>query len=273
MVSQAGGLSRVGVSDLDGDGGREISGDVVRGKEIDPGSSQSGVPRIRAKQRAVCGTYAFVTAASDGDILEQLRYGRKTKVDLHFLFLVRRRMGDFWYFSSFLLLFWTIVHLINVLRPRSSHRRPSPTSFSLAYFSFHVSTSIFNPLPAYFLSVFNRSRSNLKAKNGYDSPDSRRATHRFVEIFYDVGTIVAVLGLVVAQAVLAWATVSSIGGVYELAKESRTIFEAKNVVAPHGLIKRTFDTPSSRSARSDVASNLLLRPVVSPSLQNCESGF
>lgn len=123
--------------------------------------------------------------------------------------------------------FWFILHLI---RYRSNIPTPTrPATFTLSLFSFHYSTTRFNQLPKRFISL-----CKLNARTWAS--------------FYNVGAIVGVIGVAVAQVVLFISAFASCRVLYRMVTQ-----ESK------ALVKRAIVLGSTRGSRDA----LLLRPIVS----------
>ena len=141
--------------------------------------------------------------------------------------------------ASFVLVgVWSLIHLVQ------DRFRPSgaTSTLTVAGLSLHWSTTRLNPLP---LFILNPLRSRHGRKN--DKAVRWRA-------FWDTGALAGVAGVLVAQAVLVWATWASVRVLVVMVFGSREPDE--------GLVGALVRRGIERRAAAGAASGLVLRPMV-----------
>lgn len=152
-----------------------------------------------------------------------------------------------------LIALWGSLHLVRLLcvssrparsildRRKSSSAASASTWCTLGLVSLHVETTALNALPKAVLRPWTR-RQRASAVLG-DGPVA-------LARWWELGAVAAVLSLVVAQAVLAWATVKSCAAMY-------ATLGAKSPVG--SLAKRSI---ASDEPAQSLSSSLVLRPAI-----------
>lgn len=155
-----------------------------------------------------------------------------------------------------LLLWWVLLHIAlggpaeesPSTSPTNSRRRSSglfrSTHLELGLVSLQVSTTALNHVAPVLLQPF-RKRRRRKLSTIMDEDE------RPLGRLYDVGAILGLVGIVVAQIVLAWAAVRSVSVLYKVMTKEESSAR---------LVKRGMEHATSAVSP---ASELLLRPVVS----------
>lgn len=131
-------------------------------------------------------------------------------------------------------------------RRRSSGLRSTHIELGLA--SLHISTTALNHVPIILLQPF-RKRRRRKLSTFIDEDERPLAK------LWDVGALFGVVGIVVAQGILAWAALRSVSVLYKALTTDDS---------PRRLVKRGMEQAISTTSP---AAGLLLRPVVSSNAQ------
>jgi hypothetical protein len=156
-----------------------------------------------------------------------------------------------------LVLFWVLLHIFIrssdedpalLISPDSRRRSSTPprsTRWTLHLLSLHISTTALNHLPPALIQPWRKRR---RRKLSLVVKDDERP----LSWFWEVGALAGVLGLLVAQGVLAWAALRSVTVLLKVLSTDRS-------AAPR-LAKRALEHATSGASP---AADLLLRPVVS----------
>lgn len=143
---------------------------------------------------------------------------------------------------------WGLIHALNRLLRFNS----ASTTFQLSGLSFHLSTTALNALPRLLLKPFRLNRSPEKWR------DEEAKGGTLERLWWDVGALVGVAGIVIAQAVLLVAALRSSGIIIRAL--SGSVHGEESVGT---LVKRGLENVASSMTKRGLGDGFALKPMVS----------
>jgi hypothetical protein len=140
---------------------------------------------------------------------------------------------------------WAVIHVLHrCIQPRL----PSSTSLTVSTVSLHLSTTALNAWPKRILSLRLRSKRKSDEDDGEDGGG-------VAQVAWDVGALLVVAGLVLAQGVLVWAAVGAVSTIWSSVGSGHAAHVVRRV-------KRA--AVAVVAAGHSRTSSMVLKPVVSP---------